>query len=115
MEITLRKENTVNVISAQGRMDAVSAPDFDNFLEKLLSTGETNFIIDCKNLEYISSAGLQSILKAAKKLETTGGRILLCNLQGAVKDVFEISGFDSIFEIYDSPEAALEHFNGERP
>ena len=115
MEITLRKENAVNVISAQGRMDAVSAPDFDNFLEKLLSTGETNFIIDCKHLEYISSAGLQSILKAAKKLETTGGRILLCNLRGAVKDVFEISGFDSIFEIYDSSEAALEHFNGERP
>jgi stage II sporulation protein AA (anti-sigma F factor antagonist) len=90
-----------------GRMDAVTAPQFDKRLETLVSEGATKIVIDFRHLEYISSAGLQTILANAKKLENLNGEILLVHLSGAVKEVFEISGFDTIFPIFDDQEAAL--------
>ena len=102
-----KKKNAVKV-SVDGRMDAVSAPEFETKLEAWIDEGDNVFIIDLSELDYISSAGLRSILATAKKLKAKKGDILLAALQDAVKEVFEISGFSSIIPIYDSMEAALE-------
>ncbi len=106
MEIDVRKEGQAVVISLTGRMDAVSAPQFDRTADDLFVQGDQQFIIDFETLEYISSAGLQSILALAKRLEPVNGSVVLCNLSGPVKEVFEISGFSYIFSIYDSLEDA---------
>jgi stage II sporulation protein AA (anti-sigma F factor antagonist) len=107
MEMMVRKEENAVIISVTGRMDAVAAPQFDKRLETLMTEGDRRIIIDFKNLEYISSAGLQTILAAAKKLEQVNGEIVLLHLSGAVKEVFEISGFDTIFRVFDDQDAAL--------
>ena len=107
MQMTVTNTEKAAIISAAGRMDAVTAPQFDKRLETLIAEGATRIIIDFRDLEYISSAGLQTILANAKKLENLNGEILLVHLSGAVKEVFEISGFDTIFPIFDDREAAL--------
>ena len=107
MELMVRKEKNAVIVSVTGRMDAVTAPQFDKQLETLVEQGETRIIIDFKDLEYISSAGLQTILAMAKKMELVHGEIMLLHLKGAVKEVFEISGFDTIFHIFDDQDAAL--------
>jgi len=107
MEMMVRNEEKAAIIAVTGRMDAVSAPQFDKRLETLMAEGATRIIVNFQNLEYISSAGLQIILANAKKLESIDGELLLTNLSGAVKEVFEISGFDTIFQIFDDPDAAL--------
>jgi len=101
------KEKNAFKISVKGRMDAVSAPDFESKLGYWMDNGEINFIVDLSELDYISSAGLRSILMIAKKLKARDGKILLSALQDTVKEVFEISGFSSIIPIYDSVESAL--------
>lgn len=106
MEIDAKKEGQAVIIALTGRMDAVSAPQFDKTVDDFIEKGETSILIDFKTLEYISSAGLQSILALAKRLELTNGTVLLSDLNGAVKEVFEISGFSSIFPIYDNLDAA---------
>ncbi|HOF05376.1 MAG TPA: STAS domain-containing protein [Syntrophales bacterium] len=106
MEIDVRKEGQTVVISLTGRMDAVSAPQFDMTAEELLAQGDRRLIINFETLEYISSAGLQSILALAKRLEPVDGSVVLCNLNGPVKEVFDISGFSFIFNIYDNLEDA---------
>ncbi|MBI3591877.1 MAG: STAS domain-containing protein [Nitrospirae bacterium] len=58
MEINTRKKDNVLVISLKGRLDAVTAPDFDKKLESLLSEGENALIINFSELEYISSREL---------------------------------------------------------
>ena len=73
----------------------------------MIAGGEIRFIIDFEALDYISSAGLRSILVIAKKLKAQDGQILLCSLKDAVKEVFEISGFSSIIPIHESVEAAI--------
>jgi len=106
MEIDVKKEGQAVIIALTGRMDAVSAPQFDKTVDDFIDQGETQILIDFKSLEYISSAGLQSILAMAKRLEPINGAVILSDLNGAVKEVFEISGFSSIFPIYDNLDAA---------
>ncbi len=101
------KKGNAKIISVRGRMDAVSAPDFEKRLGDWMDEGETHFVVDLGELDYISSAGLRSFLVAAKKLKAKDGQILLAALQETVKEVFEISGFSSIIPIYDSVDAAL--------
>ena len=107
MEITKRKEKDVMIISVKGRMDAVTAPEFEKDIIDLISKGENNFIINCSKLEYISSAGLRSILATAKQLKEKQGKILFAELFGPVQEVFKISGFYSIFQAYDTEQAAI--------
>jgi len=106
MEMTNRKERNALVISIQGRMDAVTAPDFEKEVDRLLEKGETRFVVDLGGLDYISSAGLRSILSLAKKLKSNSGTLHLAALQAVVKEVFDISGFSSIIPIFDSVESA---------
>ncbi|MDD3978369.1 MAG: STAS domain-containing protein, partial [Methanomicrobium sp.] len=92
-----------------GRIDAITAPEFEKSMSELISKGENNLIINFSGLEYISSAGLRSILATAKRIKAEGGKILFAGLQGPVEEVFKISGFYSIFNIFDSETAALNN------
>ena len=107
MEISTKKEKDVLIISVNGRMGEVTAPEFEERMRELIDEGETRFIVDLKGLEYISSAGLRGLLSSAKALRGKNGQIFLTGLTGAVKEVFEISQFTSIFSIFESIEAAL--------
>jgi anti-anti-sigma factor len=107
MEINKKREKDVLIVSVKGRIDAVTAPDFEKNLMDFIGAGEKIFLLDMKQLEYISSAGLRSILAIAKVLKTKEGKLVFAGLQGPVKDVFKISGFGSIFNIFDSEAEAL--------
>ena len=108
MEIDVRKEGQAVVISLTGRMDAVAAPQFDRTAADLLAQGDRRIIIDFTALEYISSAGLRSILVISKALKPKGLAVCFSGLRGNVKDVFSISGFGSIFKIFETAEDALK-------
>ena len=108
MEIQTRKEKNAVIVSVKGRMDAVTAPEFEKNLSDLIAKGENNFLLNFDGLEYISSAGLRAILATAKKLKEKGGKILLTGLKGSVDEVFKIAGFHSIFKVFESEEAGLK-------
>ena len=73
----------------------------------LFKDGKTKVLVECVELEYISSAGLRVLLAAAKQFKKVSGEIALAGLSQNVKQVFEISGFTSIFPIYATREEAL--------
>jgi anti-anti-sigma factor len=108
MDINTRKENNITVITVTGRMDAVTAPVFEKSLSELIAQGEHTFVVNLSALEYISSAGLRSILASAKQLKSKNGEIIFAGLRGAVEEVFKISGFHSIFKVFDTEEKALK-------
>jgi len=96
------------VVGVEGRMDAVSAPEFEEFLNALIDEGALKVIVDFEGLDYISSAGLRSVLITAKKIQSKNGSILVVSLHDTVKEIFEISGFSTIIPIHASVDAALE-------
>ena len=108
MQVTVQSENNVTVASVEGRLDAVSGPKLESQLSKLIADGQTSIILDLDELEYISSAGLRVVLTTAKKLKALEGKLVLCNLQEMVMQIFEVSGFCSILNIADDKEAAFD-------
>lgn len=104
MEVMISQEDDMVNVAVRGRLDAVTAPDFQQQVQSCIDNGRTRFIIDLTALEYISSAGLRSMLFLAKKLKVCRGELALCGLTGMVKEVFAISGFSTILAIY--PNAA---------
>ena len=110
MELNAIKEDKVTIVSVKGRLDAITSPDFSVRLTELIEKGDNSFIIDFKELDYISSAGLRSILAAAKSLKEKNGGLVLCALKDVVNEVFEVSGFNAIIPIKDSLETALSDF-----
>ena len=107
MEIATRKAGGAMVVSVTGRIDAVTAPEFEKGLSALMADGDHLLVLNLNGLEYISSAGLRSILITAKQLKAKDGKMLFAGLKGPVKDVFKISGFGSLFKIFETEEEAL--------
>ncbi len=99
----------MKIISLEGKMDAISAPAFEDQMGEWLEQGETSFIINLGEVNYMSSAGLRSILIVAKKLKEQDGKLIFVNLREEVQKIFRISGFSSMIPTYESLEAALEH------
>lgn len=107
MEFTNTKNGDKLVVEVKGRLDAVTAAEFDQQCSDWLAEGNTFVIADLSGLEYISSAGLRSILTAAKRLKGAKGDLVFCGLSGMVEEVFAVSGFSAMFTLFDSVDAAL--------
>jgi anti-anti-sigma factor len=105
--INIGKETNALVVKVTGRMDSVTAPEFEKTVGLWIDSGEKCFVVDLSSLEYTSSAGLRSILVLAKKLKSIDGKILLAAMEESVNEVFEISGFNSIIPIHDTVQAAI--------
>ena len=99
------------VIYVKGRIDAVSAPEFEKKLTDWIQAGEIHLIVDFGGLEYISSAGLRSVLGTAKRLKSKDGNLVVSDLRDTVKEVFDISGFSTIIPISDTVEGAIDGKN----
>ncbi|WP_432734676.1 STAS domain-containing protein [Maridesulfovibrio sp. FT414] len=108
MEINTKKFNDILIIGVKGRLDAITAADFEKAVCDLIANGETKLVFDLGELEYISSAGLRAILFAAKKLKCIDGQVAFACISGMISEVFEISGFGTMFEIYSSALGAAE-------
>lgn len=110
MEIIQEKVNDVVIVEIKGRLDVTTASDLEQVFTKLLSENQNKVLVECRELEYISSAGLRVLLNAAKQYNKVSGQIMLAGLSQNVKQVFEISGFTSIFPIYATRDEALKAF-----
>lgn len=107
MEISQEKQGDVQILAIKGRLDVTTTPDLEAAFAALYQANADKILVDCSELEYISSAGLRALLTAAKTSKKNGGKIVLCSLNENVSQIFEISGFTSIFEIFGSRTAAI--------
>lgn len=108
VQIHTNKEGNGTVVQLQGKVDATSAPSVEQALVGVIDQGEKRLVLDCAGLDFISSAGLRSLLLAVKKMKAAGGGISLAALQPNVKEVFDISGFSALFTIHGSLADALK-------
>jgi len=110
MEVNEEIQNGINIFKLNGRLDSNTSQGFEKQVFQAISDGSKSIIIDFKDLDYISSAGLRVILKATKALKREDGQIMLCSMQDYVKEVFEIAGFDSFLPIVATMDDALNAF-----
>ena len=97
MTIEIKKNAAETILQIAGRLDTITAPTLDKTINE--DIGDTrNLILDLKNLEYISSAGLRVLLGAQKKMQKAGS-MKVVNVCEAVMEVFEMTGFADILVI----------------
>jgi len=108
MQIIVEKKAAAIVLSIHGHFNAAATPEFERIFNQHLDAGARHFILNLAGLTFISSAGLCSILAAAKKVSERDGDMAVCALQGEALKVFEISGFAALFSIYPTEAAALK-------
>lgn len=108
MEILQEQQGPIVILSLVGRLDANTSKDLEGKLLSLLATNNRLLIIDLGQLDYISSAGLRILLMVAKKLKTLDGSLALASLKDHIKEIFEIAGFLSIFQVFSGKEDAME-------
>lgn len=98
MKITINETSEAILATLDGRLDTASAGDFARDIQPLIDQAGKHIILDCAQLQFISSSGLRLFLTLRKASIAAGGTITIRGLQEAVKQVFVITGFLSLFE-----------------
>lgn len=97
MNINVTKNDTTLDVAIIGRLDTTTAPQVEQELSDKLDD-ITELVLDCSELEYISSAGLRVFL-GLHKLMTGKGSMKVTNVNSTVMEIFEVTGFDGILTI----------------
>ena len=106
MEIKESKKGSFLILGITGRLDTSNYKDLEEILLALIDKGEKDIVINCSDMNYISSSGLRVFLTALKKITAAGGKFYLCSLQENIREIFDIAGFTSLFNIFTSLEEA---------
>ena len=96
------------VIQLHGKLDANTTMIVEQTLLSEIAAGQKHLVIDCANMDFISSAGLKALIMGIKKTKVFGGTITLVALQKNVKDVLDMSGLLPLFIIQDTRGGAAK-------
>jgi anti-anti-sigma factor len=110
MIINVKSEGNIVILSLNGRLDTMHFQAVDKELTSQIEGRNLQIILDCTDLEYVSSSGLRILLKGLKLAEASKGRLTMCSLQPQISQIFKISGFDHLFEIYPGRQEAIASY-----
>ncbi len=116
MELAHRRMHRVDVLSISGRMQAPEAAKLQEKINQLFAEGRFRIVLDLANLEYISSPGLRVLIEARKRArewkltDFDRGDVRIVHLPPRIKEVFDLTGFTSLFQIYDDTVEAVGSF-----
>lgn len=108
LDLNVSTVESWSVVSVVGRLDTVATPQFEQQCAEWIAAGHHRLVLDFAALEYISSSGLSSIVTTAQRLQAAGGKIAVANLRGIIKEVFSITGFDTIIPTYPDVESVVK-------
>jgi anti-anti-sigma factor len=110
VNISVKDVGAVTVLHFEGNLDTNTAPEAEARFNELVAGGADKLLADFAALDYVSSAGLRVLLATAKKLSAKGGTLRICGLNETVREVFDMSGFSTILQVFGSQEEALQGF-----
>ncbi len=110
MEITIKEMNRLDLVIIEGRVDSSNATDLGQALTDRIDNGTKNLVVDLAKVDYMSSGGLRELVAALKQVKLDGGDLRLCALSDRVKEVLDIAGLDSIFEVFSDQVDAVGSF-----
>lgn len=109
-EVFRNDNGSVSVLNIKGFLDAHTAPEFERAIKELMDAGRFNIVVDLDGLQYISSAGLGVFMGFVEEIRSKGGDLKICSANPKVFKVFDLLGFPSLYEFYESTEEAVDKF-----
>jgi anti-anti-sigma factor len=110
--IQVHEVDGVAVLRPEGFINAHTVRQFEAALEALVREGKYTILLDCRLLNYISSAGLGAIMGLIEGIRENGGDILLCSLQKNVFEIFDTLGFTQLYRVFATEGEALQSLQG---
>ena len=87
------------VVALKGELDSNAAPKFATDMEPVMNEAGKEILLDFNELEYISSAGMRTILLVNKTALAKGGKVVIKGMSDDIKQIFHLTGFDALLEI----------------
>jgi anti-sigma B factor antagonist len=112
MEIAETRHGEVLILALTGRLDTETSGQLQEHWLKRIDEGDRWFVLDASDLAYVSSSGLRVLLIAAKRLKDPEGGIAVCGLAPRLQQVFEMTGFTTMFQVRPTREDAMQALKG---
>jgi len=101
MEVKISTNDRVTDAQLIGRLDTPASQEISSDFDRLIQLADGTVILDCTNLEYISSSGLRLFLSLRKAAAAKGGKVIVKAINNDIRSVFMMTGFLNLFEIQD--------------
>lgn len=108
MAMILSETSGVVVLKPQGHLNAQGSTTLQECIDRLSPEPQRLWVLDLDQIEFIDSFGLMALTESLKAARACGSRLVICNLRAPVRLILEITQLDRVFEIFESPEAALK-------
>ena len=101
MEVKVSTKDSVTTAQLIGRLDTPASQEISGDFDNLMNFAAGTIILDCTELEYISSSGLRLFLSLRKASASKGGKVIVKSINKDIRSVFMMTGFLNLFEIQD--------------
>lgn len=113
LQIHVRKNGTVPVIDLNGEVDAYTSARFREVMLDLIEDGGAKMVISMERVEYIDSSGLGALVGGLKRASENNGRIVIVCNSPQVRKVFQITGLEKVFPLYEVEIDAVNAISAE--
>ena len=112
MQITVVSMKRCEVITVSGQIDSASAPELEQTLVGLIDEGKRYLVVNLRDVDFVTSAGLSALLAARIKLrrKTPPGDVVITEVSSILMETFELVGFHHVFTFFDSDAEAVGSF-----
>jgi anti-sigma B factor antagonist len=110
-KITTKQYKRVDLVEVDGRIDSSTAPELDKALQKIVNAGHYRIVVDLAETEFMSSAGLRTLIAALKQVHRFNrGDLRISSMPSKIKKAFELVGLLELFKVYDNAVDAVGSF-----
>ncbi len=113
MEFNFKKAGNTVIVYLKGRLDVNYSAEIEKEMGKLIAfESGSHFLINMKDVQYVSSSGLRIFVLFVKALKEDGRKFVLCNINNTIKKVFEVIQITDMFHIFNSEDEAMQFLKG---
>ena len=110
MKTEVKQEHNSTVVDVSGSVDALTAPELSKILLGQIADGHANLVVSLIGVDFMSSAGLRTLLGAVKEARSNGGDLRIASMNPGIDKILKMSGFHNIAKVFPSPDEAVSSF-----
>ena len=110
MKTEVKHEENITSVAVSGSVDALTAPDLARAIVDQIAEGHVYLVVDLTGVEFMSSAGLRTLLGAVKESRSQGGDLRIASTNPGIDKVLKMSGFNNIAKVFTSNADAVASF-----
>jgi anti-sigma B factor antagonist len=107
IDINVSGMNHVTLVEVSGRVDSMNAGELGTALASEIDGGRIRIVLDLAGVDYMSSAGLRELVNSLKRAKRATGDVRLSQPSERVREVLEMAGLDTVFQIFESQGDAV--------